>query len=219
MVAGTVMAAAVAAGGGPPEGTVIGLVRDDEGAPPALHAAEHRLMTALPAARRDDFRLGRVAAARCLTRLGAPGPVLADGRLPRFPDGVTGSISHRDGTAVCLAAAGPRIRAVGVDIERVDALPLAAARLVCTEGERGWLECGPGDAVHRLGALFSLKESLYKALCALGVGVRGLKEVECPVGLLEGFPLTGRFTVRGVRFESGGVRSSRSVLTWAVART
>ncbi len=219
MAAGAVMAAAVARSGGPPRGTVIGFVRDDEGASHALHEAERRLMTALPAARRDDFRLGRAASARCLTRLGTPGPVLADGRLPRFPDGVTGSISHRDGTAVCLAAASPRIRAVGVDLELADALPLAAARLVCTERERDWLEGRPDDAAHQLTALFSLKESLYKALCVLGVSVRGVKEVECPVGRLGGLPATGCFTVRGVRFEAGGVRSSRSVLTWAVART
>ncbi|MFD4370793.1 4'-phosphopantetheinyl transferase [Streptomyces sp. NPDC058486] len=180
-------------------------------------------MTTLPAARRDDFRLGRTAAARCLTRLGVPGPVLADGRLPRFPAGVTGSISHRDGTAVCLAAADPAIRAVGVDLERADALPPAAARLVCTEDERALLAglgLGPPDATARLTALFSLKESLYKALCARGITVRGLKEIAGPADALGGgLPAAGVLTVRGVRFAYGGVRTPCSVLTWAVART
>lgn len=219
------LADAVATGGGPPAGTVLGLAhapetppRTEPHAPPhVLHEAEHRLMSTLPPARHEDFRLGRTAAARCLTRLGVPGPVLADGRLPRFPAGVTGSISHRAGTAVCLGA-GPGIRAVGVDLERAEALPPAAARLVCSEDERAWLAGRPGAARH-LTALFSLKESLYKALCALGEPVRGLKELACPVDLLGGLPVAGEFTVRGVRFETGGVRTSRSVLTWAVART
>lgn len=213
------MGAAVARRGGPPHGTVIGFTHDDEGTTPALHPAERRLMATLPASRRDDFRRGRAAAARCLARLGTPGPVLADGRLPRFPDGVTGSISHRDGTAVCLAATDPRIRAVGVDIELADVLPPAAARLLCTEHESGWLEQRADDAGHQLAALFSLKESAYKALCALGVPIRGFKEIECPVALSGGFPVTGCVTVRGVRLETGVLRTARSVLTWAVART
>ncbi|MFI8420062.1 4'-phosphopantetheinyl transferase [Streptomyces sp. NPDC085479] len=175
-------------------------------------------MATLPPARRDDFLLGRTAAARCLTRLGVPGPVLADGRLPRFPAGVTGSISHRAGTAVCLAGTDPGIRALGVDVERAGALPPAAARLVCTEAERARLAELP-DPTDLLTALFSLKESLYKALCALGDTVRGLRELECPVDALGEAPGTGVLTVRGVRFEHGGARTPRSVLTWAVART
>ncbi|MFC0843797.1 4'-phosphopantetheinyl transferase [Streptomyces noboritoensis] len=213
------MGAAVARHGGPPHGTVIGFTHEDEDTTAALHPAERRLMATLPVSRRDDFRRGRAAAARCLTRLGTPGPVLADGRLPRFPDGVTGSISHRDGTAVCLAATDVRIRAVGVDIELADVLPPAAAHLLCTERERTWLEQRAGNVGDQLAALFSLKESAYKALCALGVTVRGFKEIECPVGLCGGFPITGSVTVRGVRLETGGLRSARSVLTWAVART
>ncbi|WP_049717731.1 4'-phosphopantetheinyl transferase family protein [Streptomyces caatingaensis] len=213
------MGAGVARRGGPPRGTVIGFADADEDGTALPHGAERGLMAALPAARRDDFRLGRTAAARCLARLGTPGPVLADGRLPRFPAGVVGSISHRDGTAVCLAAADPHIRAVGVDIERAGALPPAAARLLCTERERAWLEHRPDGTAGPLAALFSLKESVYKALCALGVTVRGFKDIDCPTGGPDGLPVTGPVTVRGVRLETGGLRSAHTVLTWAVART
>lgn len=179
-------------------------------------------MAGLPPARREDFRLGRLAAARSLRQLGRRGPVLADGRLPLFPDGLTGSISHRAGVAVCLAAPRTLTRALGVDVELVDSLPPGAARVLCTERERAWLERGP-DAGAQLTALFSLKEAVYKALCALGVTISGPKEIDLSgtrAGVLSGEDVPAAWaTVRGIRLETGGLRSARSVLTWAVART
>lgn len=175
-------------------------------------------MAQLPSTRREDFRLGRTAAARGLSQLAKRGPVLAEGRVPRFPDGVTGSISHRNGMAVCLAAPRTLTPAVGVDVELVDSLPLGAARIVCTERERAWLERSP-DPAYQLNALFSLKESVYKALCSLGVTISNFKEIELPVAEPHGKNTwAGSATVMGTHMETGGLGSEHSVLTWALAR-
>ncbi|MFE2110457.1 4'-phosphopantetheinyl transferase [Kitasatospora sp. NPDC059463] len=209
---------AVARHGGPPAGTALAFAHAGADRTPAPHPAEEDLLRRLPATRHADFRLGRAAAARCLAGLGVPGPVLAEGRLPLFPDGVAGSISHRAGVGVCLAAPRSLARAVGVDLELLDALPLRAARLVCTERERAWLEPGP-DPVARLGTLFSLKESIYKAVCSRGVAISGFQQIELPpeaCGDLPGPAAT--VLVAGVLLETGLLRSGRSVLTWAVVR-
>lgn len=76
-----------------------------------------------------SFLAGRVAAHRCCDALGvhlATGTIgIGEHRVPQFPVGVTGSISHDDRWAVAVAlrtGAGAALTAIGVDIE--PALPL-----------------------------------------------------------------------------------------------
>ncbi|MET9764384.1 4'-phosphopantetheinyl transferase superfamily protein [Streptomyces sp. NPDC006372] len=195
-----------------PQRTVLRFARSVSGGP-GLHVAESQLLAELPPGRRQDFALGRCAAAQCLRALGRPGPVLASGRMPRFPDGVRASISHRDGLGVCLAAAAHQVRAIGVDVELAEALPLEATRLVCTDRERGWLDRHPAPR-GLLAVLFSLKESIYKARCALDLPTRNFKEIEIPPHPTGPYP--GHLTVGGLVMTVGVLESDRLILTWAV---
>lgn len=112
--------------------------------------------------RRAEFAAGRRAARAALAQLGLPAQAIPQGpdRAPRWPAGVTGSISHCDGLCVAVASvSGP---ALGVDIE--PATPLAAdlMDLVCTPSEQAWaaIQPDPGLAAKQV---FSAKEACYKA--------------------------------------------------------
>ncbi|WP_405981896.1 4'-phosphopantetheinyl transferase superfamily protein [Streptomyces sp. NBC_00158] len=132
-----------------------------------LHPEERALMRGVPPARHRDFAAGRAAAADALRLLGRAGPVLREGRRPRFPAGTRGSISHcRGAAAACLAATRPDVSAVGVDVERVGRLSQEAAGLVCTPAELALVRGGAAGA-RLLTVLFSAKEAFYKAATAL----------------------------------------------------
>lgn len=133
-----------------------------------LHPLERELLDAVPPVRRSGFVDGRRAAASALGMLGRPGPVLRDGRLPLFPPGVRGSISHcPGGTAAGLVTRDPHVEAVGVDVERVGRLSAVGARRILTDGER--LRLPAGVAGERLATVvFSAKEALYKSVTPLG---------------------------------------------------
>lgn len=134
-----------------------------------LRPEERALMRGIAPARRRDFAAGRAAAADALRLLGRAGPVLREGRRPRFPAGVRGSISHcRGAAAACLAATRPDLSGVGVDVERVGRLSPEAAGLVCTPPELALMRGGPADA-RLLTVVFSAKEAFYKAAAALGL--------------------------------------------------
>ncbi|MEU6055335.1 4'-phosphopantetheinyl transferase superfamily protein [Streptomyces xanthochromogenes] len=130
--------------------------------PDTLAAEERGLWHLLAGRRRDDFLLGRTAAARAMAGLGAAGPVLRSGRRPRFPAGVRGSISHTGHWGAALATRHPEVLRVGVDIERTGRLSAGAAALVCCPAELEW--AAEEDTPLRLTVLFSAKEAAYKAL-------------------------------------------------------
>jgi len=126
-----------------------------------LHPAEIAAIGEASARRQRDYCAGRAAGHRALAALGASdGPIVKAGRgVPRFPDGVVGSLSHSKGVAVALAATSDRCSSVGIDIE-LDPLPEEAAHLVLGESERGWFDRG----VRSVAEAFSAKEAAFKAL-------------------------------------------------------
>jgi len=118
--------------------------------------------------RRSEFLAGRVCAGRALARLGAaPAPIpIGRDREPVWPAGVVASISHAGDRALCLAADAADTLGLGVDIER----PLDARRadeiraVVVDAAEHALIQAGFDDQAAGLTAVFSAKESLYKAL-------------------------------------------------------
>ncbi|MEU9289313.1 4'-phosphopantetheinyl transferase superfamily protein [Streptomyces sp. NPDC048275] len=137
--------------------------------PLPVHPAEEELLRRLPVRRQADFAAGRRAAARALAALGRTGPVLRKGRRPHFPPGVRGSISHCVGhIGACVATTHPAVAAVGIDLERTDRLSRGALPLICTPREARWVTAARRPE-SRLSVLFSAKEAVYKALCALPV--------------------------------------------------
>lgn len=133
---------------------------------PALVPGEEELVTdAMVPVRRESLVKGRAAAHMALDALGiADGPILAGpNREPLWPEGATGSISHAAGFAVALVAPTSQTDGVGIDIEEHRHTPELWDH-VPTRDERSWLQELEAQARDRmLTALFSAKESIYKA--------------------------------------------------------
>lgn len=115
--------------------------------------------------RRQTFRLGRSAAHAALRALDRDtGPILSGpGRDPIWPAGIVGSISHISGLGVALVA--PRVDSdgVGIDIEAQGEVPELEGQVPRPE-ELLWLDrAAPPDRARLMLALFSAKESLFKA--------------------------------------------------------
>src|SRR5215469_6693525 len=84
-----------------PSGVVlVALVGRGESLP--LPPAEARTAECLPRGRAAEFMAGRWCAHRALERLGCPEVVIGSGLHgePCWPEGFTGSITHKPGTAV-----------------------------------------------------------------------------------------------------------------------
>lgn len=115
--------------------------------------------------RHETFRLGRSAAHAALGAIGADtGPVLVgSSREPLWPAGVSGSISHISGIAVALIAPSVQTDGVGIDIETIRNAPELDKQIPRPE-ERIWLDRLPApERTANLFALFSAKESIFKA--------------------------------------------------------
>nr|WP_245216566.1 4'-phosphopantetheinyl transferase superfamily protein [Sagittula salina] len=128
-----------------------GVARVGETAP--LAEVERQAMARAIPARVAEFTAGRIAARRALAVLGhpaAPIPMQAD-RVPLWPKGFMGSISHAAGLAVAVVCALPA--RVGVDLEEDGPLDDALQPEILTPVEYG----------QDLRRVFSAKEAVFKA--------------------------------------------------------
>ncbi len=192
--------------------------------PPLLPAEQALLGGRASARRRADFARGRHCAREALARLGLPGaretPLMrGEGRAPRWPEGVVGSITHSGGMAAAAAARAEAYPGIGLDLERIGrSSPRVVARIL-RPAERAALEpLPPAAQAEAVALVFSAKEAIYKALNpATGVflGFRdaelealpppGAEEGEfrwrlvrgCGAGYPPGFGAAGRFLRRG----------------------
>lgn len=155
-----------------------------EAVPVELSEDERRHAGSLHPGRRPSWVAGRMALRTALARLGAqPGAILADDRgAPVMPEGVVGSISHKAGLAVALAAADTGWR-VGVDVERRTPPGRDISRRVLTRAELNDIAELAGAARHEAVLLrFSLKEAVYKAVDPFVRRYVGFREVEVSPG-------------------------------------
>ncbi len=92
------------------------------------------------------------------------GPVLrGDHREPLWPPGVVGSITHTAGYAVAAVALAEAFGGIGVDLERRRPMTDVKDQIVFGE-ERSSLEgLAEPELSDRIVAMFSAKESVYKA--------------------------------------------------------
>jgi enterobactin synthetase component D len=119
--------------------------------------------------RKETFLAGRLAVRHAQTYLNEPAkdiPKAEDGS-PLWPNEYTGSISHTDNQAVAVLL--PRsqgdIQYIGIDLEQLDnADKLDAADLIGCKEEFEILASAGIEKAQRALLLFSLKESVYKAL-------------------------------------------------------
>jgi len=149
-----------------PEGTVVAEGPIGEGGGhDALLPEERPLLAGAVAARRREFVAGRRYARQALAALGLTGVAIPSGpgREPRWPPGVTGSITHCRG--YCAAAVGWRrtVGSLGIDLELEESLGPDVERLVCSPAERRHAARLRPSGVAWTTVVFSAKESLYKA--------------------------------------------------------
>jgi 4'-phosphopantetheinyl transferase EntD len=180
--------------------------------PDALLPEERACVVRAVAKRQREFAQGRVLARRLLAGLGAAhGPLLPDAdRVPRWPAGVVGSISHTDGLCVVAVAREGDVLGLGVDVEPAEPLGDELAPRIATPTERAWLADRPGRGGRELlRALFCVKESVYKACFPRTRERWGFQELEVTlapddeafaaeprVGALAGRRLAGRVARR-----------------------
>jgi enterobactin synthetase component D len=117
--------------------------------------------------RKTDYLAGRhyaVAALRAAACEDAAPPAMREDRLPQWPHGWLGSITHSSGEAIAAVSSAGVTRLLGIDVETlIDPASVdGIAALVALDGELSLFEgCTASQA---LTILFSAKESLYKAL-------------------------------------------------------
>jgi len=140
----------------------------DPGLVEALPPAEALAVRQAVASRQREFALGRWCARQALQSMGRPASVIPVGanRVPVWPAGVVGSISHDEGWCIAGVAPADRWAGLGVDTELVARLRLDMATQLCTAWESArWL--GDTEApvrIARLARVFSLKEAAFKVL-------------------------------------------------------
>jgi 4'-phosphopantetheinyl transferase EntD len=206
---------------------------------PALFPAEDALVRTAGPRRRAEFAAGRACARAALARLGLPGLGLPElglpglglpglglpaaeilaGRAgePRWPAGVTGSITHCAGYRACAVARTTDLAALGIDAEPDAALPAGLIESVAGRAERAWIarqariarQASSAPAVCWDRLLFSAKEAVGKLCYPLTGQWPGTAEITVfpdPAGGFEAqvagpgpapARLTGRWLARG----------------------
>ncbi len=180
---------------------------------PGLFPAEEALVRTADARRRAEFTAGRACARTALARLGLPAMPVLTGRAgePRWPAGVTGSITHCAGYRACAVARTTDLAGLGIDAEPNARLPAGLIESVASDAERAWIAgmaaAAPAVCWDRL--LFSAKEAagkLWYPLTGRWPGPGQLAVFPDPAGtfdvrvagsLLAGRWLAGRWLARG----------------------
>jgi len=143
----------------------------------------------------QEFAAGRACARAALVQLGFGAVALPPGadRVPRWPDGATGSITHTDGYCAAVVAPTGQIRALGLDAEPQDSVKPHLWRRICTPEELATLQA-QDEAHGRMAAtlLFSAKEAFYKCQHALTGQWLGFSDIGVEFD-------SGRFSVRATR--------------------
>lgn len=119
--------------------------------------------TAVPHRQREMIA-GRDCARRALARLGMDVPSIppdAD-RVPCWPHGVVGSITHAPGYVAAIVAHARDHAGLGIDAERIDRVAANLAHLIAVPDELAWIATRPDPAAARA-LVFSAKEAAYKS--------------------------------------------------------
>ena len=140
-----------------------------------LYAVEADAVRGAVAARVAEFAAGRVAARRALTALGTSPAAVPVGprRVPQWPVGIVGSITHCAGLAAAVVGWSAEWWALGIDAEPAVALDDDVRDAVTTPVERAAL-ADPLDAT----VVFCAKEAFYKCWAALDGAVLEFTDVE-----------------------------------------
>jgi 4'-phosphopantetheinyl transferase EntD len=154
---------------------------------PAMLPEEAAEIAGASAERRREFATVRRCARIALRQAGLPAaPVLPDAdRVPRWPEGVVGSLTHCTGYRAAAVARADDCSGVGIDAEPHAALPGEVLDLILRDEERtrlvGLTDSGPD--VHWDRVVFCAKEAAYKAWFPLTRQWLGFADVSTTVRL------------------------------------
>lgn len=115
--------------------------------------------------RRREFCAGRTLARQALSRLGLEQPCalpIRDDRLPEWPAGFTGSLTHTDRFCACAVARCGKVQAVGIDMETCGQIQPSLWADLFTEGETKRLLVCPDEQPFLATVMFCAKEAFYK---------------------------------------------------------
>jgi 4'-phosphopantetheinyl transferase EntD len=133
----------------------------------ALYPEEAALVARAVPKRRREFAVVRACARRAMEKLGVPPqPVLPGERgAPRWPAGLTGSMTHCDGYCAAALVRVTDLASLGIDAEPHGPLPEGVLESVSLPQERVRMRAlaTARPAIHWDRLLFSAKESVYKA--------------------------------------------------------
>lgn len=117
--------------------------------------------------RTNEFATGRMLARRLLARFGREDFALLQDpdRLPIWPDGLIGSISHKQTICIVAVAAAEDRAGVGIDVEPDRPVRPGVERRICRPNELEWVGDAEdeAEASRRCRMIFSVKEAVYKA--------------------------------------------------------
>lgn len=166
------------------------------GDPSLLLPEEARHLGAAAEKRAREFTAGRLCARRALAESGAPdGPLkVGNDRLPSWPSGFTGSITHAEGFCGAVVAKRRDARALGLDAEVIAQVSLEIWPEILTATETVWIKTLPPGQQRRAAALiFSAKEAFFK--CQYAVTGEWLDFQAVAIGLSRGNLCAGQFAV------------------------
>lgn len=169
------------------------------GDPALLLADEHVLRAQAAPARVAEFAAGRLCARRAAARFGildCPIGAHAD-RRPRWPQSLTGSITHTAGFTAAAVGERRRFQAIGIDAERIGGVSPDLWSRVLLPAERDWLERLPvAFQVTVATLLFSAREAFYK--CQYEVTRQWLDFHDVAIDCFGSLPTRDGLTVRPV---------------------
>jgi 4'-phosphopantetheinyl transferase EntD len=115
--------------------------------------------------RMAEFSTGRHCALKALEQLEIQDAILpiGDDRVPIWPEGIVGSISHCDSLTGAIVAKSSDHISLGLDIEEIGRVTPDLWDFVFTENEKNYLFCLSDEDKHvQSTAIFSIKEAFYK---------------------------------------------------------
>jgi 4'-phosphopantetheinyl transferase EntD len=136
--------------------------------------------------RRREFITGRACARAALAHLGFDPVAIATGSYgePLWPAGIVGSITHCRGYRASAVANVDEHGAIGIDAEVHAPLPAGVLEVVASPHERARLR-GAGE-LQLDRALFSAKESIYKAWFGLTGDRLGFEDADVTLDARDG---------------------------------
>ncbi|MGD9638624.1 MAG: 4'-phosphopantetheinyl transferase [Alphaproteobacteria bacterium] len=146
-----------------------------------VFSEEETLVAKAVDSRKKEFRSGRIASRKTLERWGyGDSKILAVNRMPVFPLGTVGSISHTKEYVIAVSALRENCQSIGIDLEEISRVSQDLWHLIFTIKETEIIKKAEEESLAAL--FFSAKESFFKMQYPITQKMLDFKEVEISFG-------------------------------------